>query len=167
MVKKPPANSGDTGSIPGLGESHMPQGNWARGVTPTKPTCLRARVPKQEGPLQWEALKPQLDSSPHLPQLEKSFAQQWRPSATKNKINQFKKSHHSRIARGLYWKCRFLGSSQYLPSPKPLGWGPGTSLFHKLPGCSSVHSSWRSTALDSAEESELYRLSYSLTFQRI
>ena len=28
--KNPPANAGDTGSIPVLGRSHMPQRNWAR-----------------------------------------------------------------------------------------------------------------------------------------
>ena len=27
VVKNPPANAGDTGSIPGLGKSHMPQSN--------------------------------------------------------------------------------------------------------------------------------------------
>ena len=27
MVKNPPANAGDTGSIPGLGRSHMPRSN--------------------------------------------------------------------------------------------------------------------------------------------
>ena len=27
VVKNPPANAGDTGSIPGLGRFHMPQGN--------------------------------------------------------------------------------------------------------------------------------------------
>ena len=30
VVKNPPANAGDTGSIPGLGRSHMLQSNWAR-----------------------------------------------------------------------------------------------------------------------------------------
>ena len=28
-IKNPPANAGDTGSIPGLGRSHMPQGSYA------------------------------------------------------------------------------------------------------------------------------------------
>ena len=30
VVKNPPANAGDTGSIPGPGRSHMPRSNWAR-----------------------------------------------------------------------------------------------------------------------------------------
>ena len=30
VVKKPPANAGDTGSSPGPGRSHMPRSNYAR-----------------------------------------------------------------------------------------------------------------------------------------
>ena len=30
MVENPPANAGDTGSSPGLGESHMLRSSWAR-----------------------------------------------------------------------------------------------------------------------------------------
>ena len=30
VVKNPPANAGDMGSIPGLGRSHMPRSNEAR-----------------------------------------------------------------------------------------------------------------------------------------
>ena len=30
VVKNPPANAGDTGSIPGPERSHMPRSNWAR-----------------------------------------------------------------------------------------------------------------------------------------
>ena len=29
VVKTPPANAGDTGSVPGLGRFHMPRDNWA------------------------------------------------------------------------------------------------------------------------------------------
>ena len=29
MVKDPPANAGDTGSVPGPGRSHVPRGNSA------------------------------------------------------------------------------------------------------------------------------------------
>ena len=29
MVESPPADSGDTGSCPGLGRSHMPRSGWA------------------------------------------------------------------------------------------------------------------------------------------
>ena len=47
---------------------------------------------QQEKPLQWEALAPQLESSPHSPQVEKVRAQQWKPSTAKNKkINNIRK----------------------------------------------------------------------------
>ena len=51
VVKNPPANSGDTGSIPGLGRSHiaMVQSSpcatptesvlWSPGTATTEPTC--------------------------------------------------------------------------------------------------------------------------------
>ena len=34
VVKTPPANAGDMGSIPGLGRSHMPQSNCALDCAP-------------------------------------------------------------------------------------------------------------------------------------
>ena len=34
VVKNPPANAGDTDSIPGLGISHMPWSNKAHATTP-------------------------------------------------------------------------------------------------------------------------------------
>ena len=39
VVESLPANAGDTGSSPGLGRSHMPRSNWARG-----PRLLSLRV---------------------------------------------------------------------------------------------------------------------------
>ena len=39
VVENLPANAGDTGSIPGLGRSHMPRSNWAR-----EPQLLSLRV---------------------------------------------------------------------------------------------------------------------------
>ena len=62
MVKNPLANAGDTGSILGLGRSHMPRSNKAhvpqllilcsRAREPQllKPTCPRACVPQLLGP---------------------------------------------------------------------------------------------------------------------
>ena len=77
MVKNPPANAGDMGSIPGLGRSHMPQSNEARApqllslrsrahkpqllslrATITEAHVPRARAPQQEKPPQWEARAP-------------------------------------------------------------------------------------------------------------
>ena len=74
VVKNPPASAGHTGSIPGLGRSHMPWSNWARApqllslrsrahvpqllnthAATTEAHAPRARAPQQEKPPQWEA----------------------------------------------------------------------------------------------------------------
>ena len=71
MVKNPPANAGDTGSIPDLGRSHMPRNDKAHVpqllsldsrarepqllslcATTTEARAPRARAPQQEKPLQ-------------------------------------------------------------------------------------------------------------------
>ena len=54
---------------------------------------------KQEKPLQWEAFTPQLVNSPHLLQLEKDWAQQWRPSIAKK--NFFLKKETSKKKLGM------------------------------------------------------------------
>ena len=41
MVKNPPANTGDTGSIPGPGRSHMP---WSNKVCAPQLLSLRSRA---------------------------------------------------------------------------------------------------------------------------
>ena len=57
MGKTPPANAGDTASIPGPGKFHMPLGNnWA--------SLPRACDPQQEKPRRGEACAPQLEDSP-------------------------------------------------------------------------------------------------------
>ena len=74
VVKNPPANAGDMGSIAGPGRSHMPQSNWARApqllslrsrahkpqllsprATTSEAGTPRAHAPQQEKPRQWEA----------------------------------------------------------------------------------------------------------------
>ena len=50
-----------------------------------KPTCSRAHAPQQGKPLQREARVPQLEGSPHSPQLQKVGAQQRTPSTAKIK----------------------------------------------------------------------------------
>ena len=45
VVENPPANAGDTGSIPGPGRSHMPRSNYAR-VPQLLSLCSRAREPQ-------------------------------------------------------------------------------------------------------------------------
>ena len=54
-------------------------------VLHTEPTCPWACILQQENPLQWETCAPQLESSPHFPQLEKAREQQWKSSAAKKK----------------------------------------------------------------------------------
>ena len=49
MVKNPPANAGDTGSIPGLGRSHMPWSNWARAPQLLKPAHLEPVLCNKRG----------------------------------------------------------------------------------------------------------------------
>ena len=44
----------------------------------TKSVCYRAYPPQKEKPLLWDTCAPQLESSPHSLQLEKSCSQQWR-----------------------------------------------------------------------------------------
>ena len=51
VVENPPANAGNTGSILGLGRSHMLWNQEACATTIaaiTEPTCPRARAPQQE-----------------------------------------------------------------------------------------------------------------------
>ena len=70
VVKNLPANAGETGLIPDLGRSHMPRSNEAH-----EPQLLSlAQEPGScnEKPPQWEASTLQLESRPHLPNLEKS-----------------------------------------------------------------------------------------------
>ena len=86
VVKNPPAKAGYTNSNPDLGRSHKPHllsqcttnialALWSPGTTTTE-----ARVPPQK-----EVRTPQLESSPHLLQLEKANMQQWRPRAARKK----------------------------------------------------------------------------------
>jgi len=57
VVKNPPANIGDMGSIPDLGGSLMPQSNWAHAPQPLS-LCSRAQELQKEKPLQREAHTP-------------------------------------------------------------------------------------------------------------
>ena len=83
VVKNPPANAGDTGSIPGPGRPRMPQSNWACApqllslhsracepqllslrATTTEARVPRAHAPQQEKLPQWEILAPQWRVAP-------------------------------------------------------------------------------------------------------
>ena len=76
VVKNHPASSGDTGSIPDPGRSHMPQSNetcapqllslcsGAQEPQLPKPEHPKAHAPQQEKPLQGEAWRAVMESSP-------------------------------------------------------------------------------------------------------
>ena len=84
VVENPPANTGDMGSSPGLGRSHMPQSDWAR-----EPQLLSLRVWSLCSAAREAAIvrgpRTAMKSGPRLPQLEKALAQKRRPNTAKNK----------------------------------------------------------------------------------
>ena len=63
VVKNPPANEGDAGSIPSLRRIHMPQSNKACAPQMSVPMRSRARAPQQK-PAQREAQALQLRVAP-------------------------------------------------------------------------------------------------------
>ena len=80
MGKNPPANAGDTGSLPGPGRLHKTRGNWAQApqlLSPRaarKPSPSRASAWKLEQSLRREARAPQAERSPRGPQLDSPSA---------------------------------------------------------------------------------------------
>jgi len=80
VVGSPPANVGTRV------RSLVLEGPTRHGAT--KPTCCNywaCSLQQEKVPMRGPRT-PQLESRPHLPQLEKDCTQQWRPSATKNKL---------------------------------------------------------------------------------
>ena len=63
VVNNPPANAGDTGSIPGPGRSHM---SWVKEAHAPQllRLCPRACALQQEKPPQWEAQAPPAEKAP-------------------------------------------------------------------------------------------------------
>ena len=84
VVESLPASAGDTGSGPGLGGSHMPRSNWARG-----PQLLSLRVWSLCSATGEAAMvrgpRIVMKSGPCLPQLEKALVQRRRPNTAINK----------------------------------------------------------------------------------
>ena len=82
VVGNLPANAGDTGSSPGLGRSHMPRSNWARG-----PQLLSLRVwslcSATREAVTVRGPRTVMKSGPRFPQLEKALAQKRRPNSQK------------------------------------------------------------------------------------
>ena len=54
VVKSPPADAGETGSIPGLGRFHIPRSHEVHVPQGLMPLCPGAHVPPQEKPPQGE-----------------------------------------------------------------------------------------------------------------
>ena len=93
VAKNPPANEGDTGSIPGQGRSHVPWGQLSLCTTITKPVlespqaqrlrprslCFTREATTMRSP------QTTTKSCPCSPQPEKAHTQQRRPRAAKNK----------------------------------------------------------------------------------
>ena len=84
MVKNPPSNAGDVGSIPGRG-TKIPHdvGQLSPRAATTEPMCSRACVPQLESlhaattePARSGACKPQLERSPHAATREVRAPQQ-------------------------------------------------------------------------------------------
>ena len=84
VVETLPANSGDTGSSPGVGRSHMLWSNWV-----CEPQLLSLRVWSLCSATREAAIVrgpcTAMKSGPCLPQLETALAQKRRPNTAKNK----------------------------------------------------------------------------------
>ena len=84
VVRSLPANAGDTGSSPGLGESHMPQSNWAR-EPQLLSLCIWSLCSTTREAMIVRGPRTAMKSGPRLPQLEKALAQRRRPNTAINK----------------------------------------------------------------------------------
>ena len=73
VVENLPANAWDTGSSPGLGRSHVPRSNWARGPQLLS-LCVWSLCPATGGAAIVKGPRTTMKSGPRLPQLEKALA---------------------------------------------------------------------------------------------
>ena len=84
VVENLPANTGDTGSSPGLERSHVLRSNWAR-----EPQLLSLHVwslcSATREAVTVRGPRTAMKSDPHSPQLEKALAQKRRPNTAKYK----------------------------------------------------------------------------------
>ena len=76
MDKNLPANAGYLSSSSWSGKTPYATEQLSQCATATEAPVPRSCTPKQEKLLQWEAQAPELESSPHSPQLEKAQAKQ-------------------------------------------------------------------------------------------
>ena len=148
-VKKNPLVKQETGVQSLIGEDptcfgatkHMSHHYWdcsracSRACRPQllKPLCPRACAP-QENPPQWEAHPPQLDSSPHSLQVEKSLRSNEDPAQSKiNKI-QFSSATQSCLTLGNPMDCSM----------------PGFPVHHQLPEFTQTHVHWVGDAIQTS-----------------
>ena len=66
MDGSPPTSAGDTGSVPGLGGSHVPQSSWAWAPAQLLSLRFRAHAPQQEKLQRGAAHVPQWEGAPTL-----------------------------------------------------------------------------------------------------
>ena len=85
MVENLPANTGDTGSNPGLGRSHMPRSNWAR-EPKLLSLCVWSLCSATREAVTMRGPCTTMKSGPRSPQLEKALAQKRRSNTAKNKL---------------------------------------------------------------------------------
>ena len=102
-IKNLPTSSRYTSSIPDPGGSHIPQSNKTRvpqllrtylrswELQLLKPKYPRTCALQWEKPQQWKALTPQLETHPHLQQIEKSPCSNEDPAQPKLNKNIFEK----------------------------------------------------------------------------
>ena len=79
MVKSPASNARNTGSVPGLERSHMSRSNEACASQLLKPVTLEPVLRNKTRHCNGKPAN-QLESNPHVPQLEKARLQQQRPT---------------------------------------------------------------------------------------
>ena len=85
VVENLPANAGDTGSSPGLGRSHIPRSNWARGPQLLSLCIWSLCSATRENAIVGGPCNT-MKSGPRFPQLEKALAQKRRPNTAINKL---------------------------------------------------------------------------------
>ena len=145
--------------IPGLGRSHLPQSNRAcapqllslcsraQDLQLLKPLGPRTHDLQQEKPPTKRSLCPTTKSRPHLLQLEKAHAQQWRSSAAKNKKIKYKKKKKKKkdsvctCSTLFSWTTSSSQSVLWAECHKITTWST-PALFLYQPGDSPENVSW-------------------------
>ena len=112
-----------------MGHNYWSLRSGAREPQLQEAMCPRACALQPEKLLQWEARAPQLESSPHSPQLERACTQQWRPRAAKKlkKSDTRKQAYAETRSQGGWWhpiRSKRLHNTPHTPCGNP------QSLWH-------------------------------------